>query len=393
MPDPFHILVVEDEPDVRATFRDWLRAGVSNLHLLQASNAAEALELASTHPVDLAVLDWNLGAGIDGLQVLESITLFQPDVVAILVTGHADLATPLQALRLGVRDYLDKHVGLDKAAFLQAVNRQLDHIAPHKREKAFHASLVRFRDILTRTLPLVQQAGALRPEATNHPVLELARLLARAIPHQGGYLVSLEENGPAAGIPLAGESGSVQVGDGRRSLAAQALATGTPVLLNDATGLASDPTVVPLPWELNRESVLVAPLGTRHALELFGTGSHGFDPEAEALARLARPVGLALEHAGAATADALAQLSAAVASAMEPIGGPAPQPTLLTRVRDDLESSWREVMPQGAGEAGLRAARALAELARRHGITALEHVEKLIEATGSLMDRLSGDRG
>ena len=103
MAEPFHILVVEDEPDVRATFRQWLRAGVANLNLLQASNAPEALEIASSHPVDLAVLDWNLGAGIDGLQVLKSLTLFHSDIVAILVTGHADLATPLQALKLGVQ--------------------------------------------------------------------------------------------------------------------------------------------------------------------------------------------------------------------------------------------------------------------------------------------------
>ena len=393
MAEPFHILVVEDEPDVRATFREWLRAGVANLNLLEASNAPEALEIASSHPVDLAVLDWNLGAGIDGLQVLKSLTLFHSDIVAILVTGHADLATPLQALKLGVRDYLDKHAGLDKTAFLQAVNRQLERIAPLKREKAFHASLVRFRDILAQALPLVQQAGALRPEATDHPALALAGLLARAIPHQSGALVSLAHDGTAVGISLSGESVASQAGDGRRSLAAQALATGAPMVLTHAMDLASDPTLIPLPLELNHESILVIPLGNRHALELFGTKTGGFGPDAEALARLARPVGLALENAGAATADALSQLSAAVASAMESAGGEPRQPSVITKVRDDLESSWREVMPPGAGEAGLRAARALAELARRHGITALEHVEKLIAATGELMDRAAGERG
>ncbi|MFM7113429.1 MAG: response regulator transcription factor, partial [Planctomycetota bacterium] len=87
MTDPFHILVVEDEPDVRATFRDWLRSGVPRLNLIEAENAAEALDLAGRHPVDLAVLDWNLGAGVDGLQVLKSLSMFRPDIVAILFTG------------------------------------------------------------------------------------------------------------------------------------------------------------------------------------------------------------------------------------------------------------------------------------------------------------------
>lgn len=393
MPEPFHILVVEDEPDVRATFREWLKSGVPDLALLEASNAPEALDLASSHPIDLAVLDWNLGAGIDGLQVLKSLTLVQPDIVAILVTGHADMATPLQALKLGVRDYLDKHAGLDKAAFLQAVNRQLERIAPLKREKAFHASLVRFRDSLTRSLPLVEQAGALRPEATEHPMVELARLVARAIPHLEGVLVTLEESGAATATHLSGAGEPARGADWRRSLAGQAMATGTPMALADASGLAADPTVAPLPWELDREAALVIPLGRRHALELFGSRGRGFGHDAEALARLARPVGLALEHAGAAAADALAQLSAAVASAMENTPGAPRQPGLMARVRDDLESSWREVMPRGAGEAGLRAARALAELARTRGIAALEHVERLIEATGRLMDQMPGAKG
>lgn len=393
MPEPFHILVVEDEPDVRATFREWLKSGVPNLALLEASNAPEALDLASSHPIDLAVLDWNLGAGIDGLQVLKSLTLVQPDIVAILVTGHADLATPLQALKLGVRDYLDKHAGLDKAAFLQAVNRQWERIAPLKREKAFHASLVRFRDSLTQSLPLVEQAGALRPEATEHPMVELARLVACAIPHLEGMLVTLEESGAASATHLSGAGEPARGNDWRRSLAGQAMATGSPMTLADASGLASDPTVTPLPWELDREAALVIPLGRRHALELFGARGQGFGPEAEALARLARPVGLALEHAGAAAADALAQLSAAVASAMDSSPGSPAQPALVARVRDDLESSWREVMPRGGGEAGLRAARALAELSRNHGIAALEHVERLIEATSRLMDRMPGAKG
>jgi CheY-like chemotaxis protein len=57
MSDPFRILMVEDEPDVRATFRDWLQAGVPNLELIEASNAVEALDWASQHPIDLAVLE------------------------------------------------------------------------------------------------------------------------------------------------------------------------------------------------------------------------------------------------------------------------------------------------------------------------------------------------
>ena len=87
-------------------------------------------------PIDLAVLDWNLGAGNDGLQLLEDLVLFNPDVVAIMVTGFAHQATPLDAMRMGVRDYLDKNQDLNRDTFLAAVRKQLDHIRPAKRQRA-----------------------------------------------------------------------------------------------------------------------------------------------------------------------------------------------------------------------------------------------------------------
>jgi len=393
MTDSFHILVVEDEPDVRATFRDWLRSGVPRLNLIEAENAAEALDLAGRHPVDLAVLDWNLGAGVDGLQVLKSLSMFRPDIVAILVTGHADLATPLKALKLGVRDYLDKHAGLDRAAFLAAVNRQLERIAPLKRERAFHAGLVRFRDALSAAMPLLSQAGALRPGATARPMLELARLVARAIPNSGGMLVALDGAGGASVAPLSDDGPPRPCAGGERSLAAQSVATGAVIPVDDAAGLADDPTVSRLPAEPETGPLLAIPLGLRHALELFGTQGRPFGPEAEALARLAGPVGLALEQAGSAMAEAIAQLGAAVDSAMEQASGLADDARVAARVRDNLEVSWRELLPPGAGEAGLRAARALAELAGRHGVAALDHAAKLIAATADLLDSSTGGPG
>ena len=85
--------------------------------------------------IDLAVLDWNLGSGSDGLRLLEDLAEFRPDVVAILVTGFAHQATPLDALRMGVRDYLDKNADLNRETFLAAGARQLERIRPAKRQR------------------------------------------------------------------------------------------------------------------------------------------------------------------------------------------------------------------------------------------------------------------
>ena len=112
------------------------------------------------HPIDLAVLDWNLGSGSDGLRLLEDLVEFRPDVVAILVTGFAHQATPLDALRMGVRDYLDKNSDLNRETFLRAVRKQLDRIRPAKRQRELNRSLAAVPGGGRRILPLVQTAAA-----------------------------------------------------------------------------------------------------------------------------------------------------------------------------------------------------------------------------------------
>src|ERR1700730_12935128 len=128
------ILIVDDEEPVRKTFREWLEGANLGCRILAAAGAQAALVLANQHSIDLAILDWNLGAGNDGLQLLEDLTLFNPEVVAIMITGFAHQATPLDAMRMGVRDYLDKNQELDREVFLKAVTRQLERIGPAKRE-------------------------------------------------------------------------------------------------------------------------------------------------------------------------------------------------------------------------------------------------------------------
>src|SRR5215472_14524805 len=140
------VLIVDDEEPVRRTFCEWLQGANLGVEVLTAADAEAALTIANTRSIDLAILDWNLGAGNDGLQLLEDLYLFNPDVVAIMITGYAHQATPLDAMRMGVRDYLDKNQDLNRNTFLNAVRRQLERIRPAKRERQLHRSLVAFRE-------------------------------------------------------------------------------------------------------------------------------------------------------------------------------------------------------------------------------------------------------
>src|SRR5438874_11192544 len=189
--EPDTVLIVDDEESVRQTFREWLEEADVNCRILAAADAESALLQANKNTIDLAILDWNLGAGNDGLQLLEDLYLVNPDVVAILITGYAHQATPLDAMRMGVRDYLDKNQDLDQNTFLAAVRRQLERISPAKRERRLHRSLVAFREAVEKVLPLVQAAATLNdPLPLPEAVRSLFRFLLRTTGARDGVLLA-----------------------------------------------------------------------------------------------------------------------------------------------------------------------------------------------------------
>src|SRR5438132_9052706 len=170
------ILIVDDETTVRQTVREWLTQAGLDCDIVDAPDAEAALKLANARPIDLAILDWNLGAGDDGLQLLQDLAAFHPDIVAIMITGFANLATPLDAMRMGVRDYLDKNHDFSRESLTKSVKKQLDLIRPAKQMRRLHETLVAFRGAVEQVVPRVQSAAALNDPV---PLPDAIRSLVR----------------------------------------------------------------------------------------------------------------------------------------------------------------------------------------------------------------------
>src|SRR5690348_9510932 len=277
---PETVLIVDDEEPVRRTFQEWLEGSDLDVAILAAADAEAALVLANEHPIDLAILDWNLGAGNDGLHLLEDLTLFNPDVVAILVTGFAHQATPLDAMRMGVRDYLDKNQDLNRTTFLNAVRRQLERIRPAKRERQLHQGLVAFREAVEKVLPLVQAAAALHdPVPLPAAVSNLLRFLLRTTGARDGVLLvrSYDADREPAEVFLAygpdGQPLELPLVPFAHSLAGSVVSMQAPCVM-EALEQAAERGILQLqPFEKGRRSLLAAPLsvapGLQAVLELF----------------------------------------------------------------------------------------------------------------------------
>ena len=107
----FTLLIVEDCPEDRELYRRSLSGdSVCDYCLLEAESVAAGLELCRTQPIDVILLDYLLPDG-NGLEFLKAVTAQSngktPPVV--MITGQADRATAVQAMKLGAQDYLVKN--------------------------------------------------------------------------------------------------------------------------------------------------------------------------------------------------------------------------------------------------------------------------------------------
>jgi ActR/RegA family two-component response regulator len=401
------ILIVDDEEPVRRTFREWLEEARLDADILTASDAESALVLANERPIDLAILDWNLGTGNDGLQLLEDLCVFSPDVVAILVTGYAHQATPLTAMRMGVRDYLDKDHDLNRDSFLRAVRKQLERIRPAKRERLLHSRLVAFREAVEKVLPLARSAAVLNdPLSLPEAIAGLFRFLLRLTQAADGVLVVRSydaERIPPEQCRVYGATGEERP-SGRisfaRSLAGAVTSEVTAKIISQPGNVSA------IEWqefERGRQALLVAPLpagpGLQVVLELFDRPG-GFSEQDRQLVDAAAGFGGEVLRQALSERQTQRLLLDAVASALgasdllsETLTGsegqrlqkPPPE-GVMQSLEKGLENSSGTVPP----EETLRLAEAVRVLALRHGPEAVRHCISMVEGLRRLLDSASG---
>ena len=102
-----NILIIDDEPVLRKTLTRVLRQ--SGCHVTAAADGPTALQMLKNADYDLVYLDLRLPE-MDGIEVLKEIQQHHAGLPVILLTAHASLQSSLDALRLGVTDYLIKPV-------------------------------------------------------------------------------------------------------------------------------------------------------------------------------------------------------------------------------------------------------------------------------------------
>ncbi len=120
----FQLLVVDDEQAVVNLLEEYAST-IDFLEFHGFCSPQEALTWAKYHPVDIAVIDYNMPK-MKGLDLISKLEKNEGDSYYLLMTGHAELQIAIDAIRTGVFDFITKP--FKKKEFQIAMERVRKHM-------------------------------------------------------------------------------------------------------------------------------------------------------------------------------------------------------------------------------------------------------------------------
>lgn len=117
------ILIIEDEAAIRRVLGKILREESESYTVEEAEDGQLGLEKIKNDDYDLVLCDIKMPK-LDGVEVLEAVKKIKPEIPFVMISGHGDLETAIQTMRLGAFDYISKPPDLNR--LLNTVRNALD---------------------------------------------------------------------------------------------------------------------------------------------------------------------------------------------------------------------------------------------------------------------------
>jgi two-component system, NtrC family, nitrogen regulation response regulator NtrX len=189
------ILIVDDEADIRLLIAGILKD--EGYQTREAANSDGALEAIRARRPNMVVLDiWLQGSTLDGIEILEVIKREHPSLPVVMISGHGNIETAVQSIKLGAYDFVEKPFKADRllliverameAARLRRENEELRNRAGLEYELLGQSPAVNHsRQQIERVAPTGSRVLIVGPPGCGKEVA--ARLL---------HLLSKRANGP-----------------------------------------------------------------------------------------------------------------------------------------------------------------------------------------------------
>ncbi len=187
------ILIVDDEAAIRDSLKMTLE--YDGYDVMQAATGEEGVKLVEREAPDLVFLDIKM-PGMDGLEVLQKLRHLVEVTPIVVISGHGDITTAVEATRLGAFDFIEKP--LERERVLVTVRNAVDTRRLKTENKSFKRDAEKKYQIIGDSPTLAAVRSAIQKAApTNATVLIWGEsgvgkeLVARAIHRE-----SLRRDGP-----------------------------------------------------------------------------------------------------------------------------------------------------------------------------------------------------
>lgn len=117
------ILIIEDEAAIRRVLTKILSEENDTYQVEDAEDGIQGLEKIKNNDYDLVLCDIKMPK-MDGVEVLEAVKKIKPEIPMVMISGHGDMETAIQTMRLGAFDYISKPPDLNR--LLNTVRNALD---------------------------------------------------------------------------------------------------------------------------------------------------------------------------------------------------------------------------------------------------------------------------
>ena len=117
------ILIIEDEAAIRRVLVKILSEESDTYKVDEAEDGAQGLEKVKNEDYDLILCDIKMPK-MDGVEVLDAVKKIKPEIPMVMISGHGDLETAVNTMRLGAFDYISKPPDLNR--LLNTVRNALD---------------------------------------------------------------------------------------------------------------------------------------------------------------------------------------------------------------------------------------------------------------------------
>ncbi len=117
------ILVIEDEAAIRRVLVKIIAEENTTYEVDEAEDGHMGLEKVKSNDYDLILCDIKMPK-MDGVEVLNAVKLIKPEIPMVMISGHGDMETAIQTMRLGAFDYISKPPDLNR--LLNTVRNALD---------------------------------------------------------------------------------------------------------------------------------------------------------------------------------------------------------------------------------------------------------------------------